>query len=88
MHLEKALGPDRYNTLFYQANWKTIGKAVTVVQSFFATGKLLKAINHTFVTLIRKTLSPSSSVDYIPISCCNVLYKIITKVINKHVIRY
>ena len=83
IHPEKAPGPDGYNALFFQKNWKVVGEEVTqAVQSFFETGKLLKAINHTFVTLMPKIPSASSLTDYRPISCCNVLYKIITKVLS------
>ena len=41
-------------------------------------GKLLK-INHTNVVLILKSKSPLCAKDYMPISFCNVVYKIIAK---------
>jgi len=83
MHPEKAPDPDGYNALFFQKKWRVIGTDVTkAVQSFFATGKLLKSINHTFVTLVPKSSSPASLTDYIPISCCNVIYKLISKMLS------
>ncbi|XP_056695598.1 uncharacterized protein [Spinacia oleracea] len=44
-------------------------------------GKLLKEVNHTVVTLIPKTKCPRNVGDFRPISCCNTLYKCITKVL-------
>ncbi|KAL0293586.1 UNVERIFIED_CONTAM: hypothetical protein Sangu_3235000 [Sesamum angustifolium] len=45
------------------------------------TGQLLKQVNTTVLALIPKVNLPSYVSDYRPISCCNVLYKVITKVI-------
>ncbi|KAL0457835.1 UNVERIFIED_CONTAM: LINE-1 retrotransposable element O protein [Sesamum latifolium] len=45
------------------------------------TGCLLKQVNTTLLALIPKVRSPSLVSDFRPISCCNVLYKVITKII-------
>jgi len=42
---------------------------------------MLHEITHTFLTLVPKSLTSSSLSDYRPISCCNILYKFITKVL-------
>ncbi|KAL0293974.1 UNVERIFIED_CONTAM: LINE-1 reverse transcriptase, partial [Sesamum calycinum] len=47
------------------------------------TGKLLKQVNATLLVLIPKVQMPSQVSDFRPISCCNVIYKIITKIIVK-----
>nr|GFA12357.1 hypothetical protein [Tanacetum cinerariifolium] len=42
---------------------------------------LLKELNHTIIALIPKMNAPARVNDYRPISCCNVLFKCINKII-------
>lgn len=51
---------------------------------FFRTGVMLEGLNETNVVLILKKKSPTSITDLRPISLCNVLIKVITKVIANH----
>ena len=44
-------------------------------------GKVLGDLNFTLLALIPKKQNPSSFEAFRPISCCNVVYKIIAKVI-------
>nr|GEV57413.1 RNA-directed DNA polymerase, eukaryota, reverse transcriptase zinc-binding domain protein [Tanacetum cinerariifolium] len=46
------------------------------------SGKLLKELNSTVISLIPKTLNHLKVTDYRPITCCNMVYKCISKVIN------
>ncbi|KAL0294867.1 UNVERIFIED_CONTAM: hypothetical protein Scaly_3114500 [Sesamum calycinum] len=79
---DKAPGPDGYSSGFYKAAWPVIGEEVVkAILEFFTTGRLLKQINTTILALIPKVRVPSSVSDFRPISCCNVLYKVITKII-------
>ena len=56
-----------------------MGEEVTqVVLHFFTTGRLLKELNHTSLTLVPKVPNPSSFNDFRPIACCNLLYKCIS----------
>ena len=58
------------------------GKDLTeAVKDFFISGKLLKQINTTTLTLIPQKQNPSSVTEYRPMACCNVIYKIIAKII-------
>ncbi|XP_020250145.1 uncharacterized protein LOC109827551 [Asparagus officinalis] len=83
MNPDKAPGPDGFNAYFYQHNWSMIKDDVIVaVKSFFSSGKILKQINHTFLTLVPKSKEATSIQDYRPISCCNVIYKIISKILS------
>lgn len=52
-----------------------------MVEESRTSGCLYHAINSTFIALISKIDTPSSFDDYRPISLCNCLYKIISKII-------
>ncbi|GAA0146857.1 hypothetical protein LIER_36395 [Lithospermum erythrorhizon] len=78
----KSPGPDGFPAEFYQKNWDVIGKDVTkATLEFLNNGHILKEINNTFITLIPKIKSHSTIGDYRPISLCNVIYKIASKVL-------
>lgn len=44
---------------------------------------MLGALNSTFLKLIPKKQKPSSFDDFIPISCCNMIYKVMAKTIAR-----
>ncbi|GJV42096.1 hypothetical protein Tco_1420536 [Tanacetum coccineum] len=63
--------------------WDIVGNDVTcAVCEFFMNGKLLNELNHTIIARIPKVSSPLRVTDFRPISCCNVLFKTITKIIS------
>lgn len=79
---EKSPGPDGYTIEFYKAAWTVIGtEFILAIQSFFAKGFLPKGVNTTILALIPKTTGARTMKDYRPISCCNVFYKVISKII-------
>ncbi|KAL2237250.1 UNVERIFIED_CONTAM: hypothetical protein Sindi_0916700 [Sesamum indicum] len=83
---DKAPGPDGYSSGFFKAAWPVVGEEVTkVVLDFFSTGKLLKQINSMILALIPKVHTPISVNDFRPISCCNVLYKIIVTLLVQRI---
>nr|GEW31422.1 hypothetical protein [Tanacetum cinerariifolium] len=84
---DKALGLDGYTSAFFKKGWDILGQDVCkAVHDFFINGHLLKEINHTFIALIPKVPTPHRVNDYRPISCCNVIYKCISKIITNRII--
>lgn len=82
MPVNKSLGPDGYTVEFFKGAWSLIGKDVTKsIQSFFIYGFLPKGLNSTIVALIPKKSTAKEMKDYRPISCCNILYKAISKIL-------
>lgn len=82
MPSNKSPGPDGFTTEFFKSSWSIIAKDFTIaVQSFFGKGFLPKGFNPTILELIPKKDSAQEMRDYKPISCCNVLYKVISKII-------
>ena len=78
----KALGPDGINALFYQKFWHVVGDTVVLAMlDFLNNGNMLPKINHTNIVLIPKNRNPVKISDFRPISLCNVIYKIISKVL-------
>lgn len=60
----KALEIDGHNSYFFKQTWDIVGEKVAVaVLNFFITGKLLKAINVTSITLIPNVKSPTHVKD-------------------------
>ena len=89
--LEKALksfkkdrspGPDGWPVEFYLHFFDMLGlellHAIEFSRSF---GYITPSLNSTFLALIPKKDKPTTFVDFRPISLCNLLYKLIGKVI-------
>ena len=75
-------GPDGMSLIFYKSFWHIVGKDVTeVVQIPLNSGSILESINSTFIALIPKIKDPKKVSDFRPISLCNVVYKLIAKVL-------
>ncbi|XP_019258688.1 PREDICTED: uncharacterized protein LOC109236903 [Nicotiana attenuata] len=59
-------------------NWKDLKEAAL---EFFESGKLLKTINRTVITIIPKSNHAETAVDFRPIACCNTVYKVMSKML-------
>ncbi|KAH1090919.1 hypothetical protein J1N35_018176 [Gossypium stocksii] len=79
----KALGEDGFPALFYQKCWPIIGEDVmSYCLHLLNEGMNLTPINKTRTVLIPKITSPTNISQFYLISLCNVLYKLIAKVIT------
>ncbi|XP_048617726.1 uncharacterized protein LOC125589247 [Brassica napus] len=82
MPSSKAPGPDGFPADFYRASWDIIKKDfIIAVHFFFMFGFLPRGVNATILTLIPKHGDAREIKDYRPISCCNILYKVISKIL-------
>ena len=82
MHPSKVPGLDGMIAFFFQKFWHMVGADVTnVMLSCLNSGIILQNINITHIALIPKTKDLELITQYCPISLCNVLYKIISKML-------
>ena len=77
-----APGLDGMPPTFFQTYWSIVGDDVSfVVLSCVNNCSLPAEINHTFITLIPKVKCPEKISEFRPISLCNVIYKLVSKVL-------
>ena len=82
MHPDKCSGPDGYSPGFYQHFWTLCGDDIfQECCGWLDTGQFPPDLNITNIALIPKGSSQVSMKDWRPIALCNVLYKIISKVL-------
>ena len=78
----KSPGPNWMPPLFFQQFWPIIGdEVVEAVLTCLNIGSIPPSINRTFTTLIPKDKIPVRVSEYRPIALCNILYKLISKVL-------
>ena len=54
---------------------------LATIHSFFSSSKILGEVNATIITLLRKVPNHSTVSEFRLISCCNIIYKCITKLL-------
>lgn len=78
----KAPGSDSFSACFFQQNRATINAEVCrALLFFFNTGQMDAKINATHIALIPKCNALGSVSKFRPISVCNVMYKLLSKVL-------
>lgn len=78
----KAPGPDGFPAHFFQRHWELCGDEVTRMIIRVLSGEdSPEDINKTFIVMIPKIASPKVLGQFRPISLCNVIYKIASKVL-------
>ncbi|GAU48422.1 hypothetical protein TSUD_405520 [Trifolium subterraneum] len=82
MHPDKSPGPDGFNPAFYQHLWHLCGDDIFVaVKTWLDRGFFPTSLNETNICLIPKCDNPSTMKDLRPIALCNVLYKMVSKLL-------
>jgi hypothetical protein len=82
MHPDKAPGPDGFNPAFFQHFWETCGDDMwRAVSLWLERGFFPSSLSETNICLIPKCEIPTSMKDMRPIALCNVLYKVVSKLL-------
>lgn len=79
---DKSPGPDGYTAALHKKSWPIVGELVyEAISEFFENEALLCQLNNAVVALIPKGKHEPSEGDFRPISCYNVIYKAISKIL-------
>lgn len=86
---ERSLGLDGWTTEFFIYYFELVGEDLLhMVEDSRLKGKIAGGINSTFLVMIPKENNPQSFNDYRPIALCNLIYKVIAKVISNRIKPY
>lgn len=82
MNPHKSPGSNGLTSEFFKASWDIVGTGfIRRASDFFTSTFMPKATNSTIQTMVPKKPGASKITDYRPISCCNTLYKVISKLL-------
>ena len=78
----KAPRPDGLPPIFFQHYWDKIGgDVVKAVLTWLNSNTICPSFNHTYITLIPKVKCPQKVTEFHPIALCNILCKLVSKVL-------
>ena len=78
----KALGVDGLHAGFFQRFWLVVGDSVKrEIKKVFIRQKVPDYLNQTLIVLIPMQPGPETVSHYRPISLCNTIYKVISKIL-------
>lgn len=82
----KAPGPDGYPAEFFKTNWNVVRRdMIAAVKEFMESGCLLQQWNSTVISLIPKKPNANKMTEFRPISCCNTVYKVASKLLANRI---
>lgn len=82
----KTPGPDGFQPVFFRTYWNIVAQDVwDLVARAFSTGYIDPSLAETLIVPIPKVDEPRTLRDFRPISLCNVLLKLISKVLVRRV---
>jgi hypothetical protein len=83
---DKISGPDGWTIELCKELYEILGQDILkVVEDTRLSGKIPARFNTTFIALIPKYDNPSSLDEFRPISICNCIYKVVTKIIARRI---
>jgi hypothetical protein len=78
----KAPGPDGFPAGFFQKSWNIVGQQVCdFVREVWVNPSIISEVNQTDICLIPKIQQPEYISQFRPISLCNTIYKVVSKVV-------
>ena len=82
MHPLKAPRADGFHAHFYQHNWDIMGSDISrFIETIFITARIPEDLTRIKLVLIPKTPNPETVSHLRPISLCNTLYELFTKIL-------
>ena len=78
----KAPGPNGFHALFFQNNWHVMDQSIIqTIQGIFEQLRIPPTWGHTNLVLILKVAHPENITQFRPISLCNTLYKLVSRIL-------
>ena len=82
IHPQKAPGPNGLHAQFFQHSWGTMSRDITIfIQTIFITSRVPQDLTIIKLILIPKVPNLETVHQLRPISLCNTLYKLLSKII-------